>query len=424
MKLKIWHIIIIFALIIIVIRAEDILNSFLLFISFSQLFLENSKLAVSQFNFSLFDVIVSAFLIILIPVLVFFKRKTKIFSRNINFSFFSIIVLIFFFLFAPLISKTNPNFQKNIGVTKLLPPFSSLYKITLKTKDNFESNTLGKFLKLKSEVIKTSYDESIIFADSVKLAEKLIYFQNDRSKEIEKKDLLYINNEPAISKNIFLLGTDEFGRDIFSRLVYGARISLFIGFGAVAISFILGLFLGFSAGYPGKIIDSILNRFTDMFLAFPIIFLIILIIALFGSSMLTVIIVLGFSGWMSLFKIVRGEVISLKNKDYFTSAKLIGLSKTSLLLKEILPIILAPVIVNLVFQYGNVILAESALSYLGLGVGSNFPSWGNMISAGQGYLTEAWWMIFSPSIALFITLFAAYDVGREINIILNPRLKK
>ena len=125
---------------------------------------------------------------------------------------------------------------------------------------------------------------------------------------------------------------------------------------------------------------------------------------------------------MSLFKIVRGEVISLKNKDYFISAKLIGLSKTKLLFKEVVPVILPPVIVNLVFQYANVILAEAALSYLGLGTGNLYPSWGAMIEAGQNYLSQAWWMIFFPGLILFLTLYTANNIGKELNIYFNPRV--
>src|SRR5690606_1432856 len=242
-----------------------------------------------------------------------------------------------------------------------------------------------------------------------------IYYQKQKEYKAE--------NIVSVESKIYLLGTDEFGRDVFTRLVYGTRISLFVGLGAVTLTLLLGVSLGFLAGYNGGFIDSVLSRITEMFLSFPIIFLIILILALFGNSLLTVIIVLGFSGWMSLFKIVRSEVISIKQKEYFISAKLSGLNLSSLLMKEIFPVILAPVVVNLVFQYGNVILAESALNYLGLGTGNVYPSWGGMIEAGQQYLTDAWWMIFFPGAALFITLYTANSLGRELNLHFNPRLQ-
>ncbi len=166
----------------------------------------------------------------------------------------------------------------------------------------------------------------------------------------------------------------------------------------------------------------ILSRIVDIFLSFPAIFFVILILALFGNSLLSVIVVLGFSGWMGLFKIVRSEVISIKSKDFFITAKMIGLEPGDLLLKEILPNILSPVIVNLIFQFGAVILAEAALSYLGLGIGSSYPSWGAMIESGQNYLTQAWWMILSPGLCLIITIYTANDLGRKLNVYFNPRL--
>jgi len=340
--------------------------------------------------------------------------------NKVDFTSAAVIILLSFFLFAPLVATTNPEFQKNISVTKLLPPFSTVKIIFQKNTEKQEN----RFLILRNKVLKKSFDESILFVDSIQTGDRIIYFQNERKNEIQKVKLILKEGIPIISSKLFILGTDEFGRDIFSRLVYGTRISLFVGLGAVIISFVLGLVLGFIAGYPGGLVDSIISRFTDMFLIFPIIFLIILILSLFGSSLLAIIIVLGFSGWMSLFKIVRGEVIAIKSKDFFITAQLIGLPKNKLLIKEILPVILAPVIVNLVFQYGNVILAESALSYLGLGTGSIYPSWGAMIEAGQNYLTDAWWMILFPSMFLFLTLFAANNLGREINAYFNPRIKK
>ena len=141
---------------------------------------------------------------------------------------------------------------------------------------------------------------------------------------------------------------------------------------------------------------------------------------MFGNSLLSVIFVLGFSGWMSLFKIVKSEVISAKNKDYIVSASLLGLNKFNILIKEILPVIIVPVIVNIIFQFSNVILAESALSYLGLGSGSSYPSWGSMIESGQQYITKAWWMIFFPGLILILTIFSVNDLGKKMNKLFNP----
>jgi len=358
-----------------------------------------------------------------LPLFFVMKRKRFHFLYT-KFNLFNaaLILLLISFILAPLITDENPDFQKNIGMTRLLPPFSSVKALHLNHKKSEPQSDVNEFVQQKEKVVKNSFTEAFIFIDSLIISEKIFYYQKGLAKEIDKNDILFINEKPFITSRFFILGTDEFGRDIFSRLVYGARISLLVGLGSVIISLIIGLSFGYLSGYLGGLFDIIFSRITDMFLAFPIIFLVVLILALFGNSILSVIIVLGFSGWMSLFKIVKGEVISIKQKDYFISARLLGLSKSQLLLKEVLPVIFVPVIVNIVFQFGNVILAESALSYLGLGTGINFPSWGAMIESGQEYLSHAWWMIFFPGLMLIITLLTANNLGRELNKIYNPRL--
>jgi peptide/nickel transport system permease protein len=411
-----------FALILILVfRWKIVFNSFVLLFLFIKLFFTDYSVSAGQFTFSLFDYFLSALLIILIPAVIIIKRKSFSFlSAGISFTSFTVILLLICYIFAPLITTSNPEFQKNISITKLLPPFSSVNEIySLKNRD--ES---GAYFRLKQKVVKNSYDDHVLFADSLKIDSLITYYQKGQLHSLSLSRAFHPEGEYEISQKHFLLGTDEYGRDIFSRLVYGARISITIGVFSVLITFFLGSLLGFFAGFTGGIIDSSLNRISEMFLSFPMIFLIILIISLFGNSIISIIIVLGFSGWMSLFKIVRGEIITLKEKDYFLTAKLLGVSNFNLIFSEMLPVISASVIVNLIFQFGNVILAESALSYLGLGIGGIYPSWGGMIESGQSYITHAWWMILFPGLALFITLFMTNSLGNRIKVAFNPRLKK
>ncbi len=423
-KIKIWQFVLGLCGLIFIIRFSDIFKSFNLLFQFLILFFSKTSVAIDHLNFLLIDNFISAILIILLPVLFFLKRKRiNVLEKRLNFTSAVICLLLAMFVFAPIVSELNPDFEKNLNVTKLLPPFSKIKVLDLVNQDNYSDDQLGEFLKMRDQVIKNSYDENIIYIDSIKSGKIVTYYQKGMAFQIDSDKVVFAGSKPQIDEKIFLLGTDELGRDIFSRLVYGARISLFVGLGAVIITMILGLSLGFFAGFWGGWMDSVLSRFTDMLLAFPVIFLIVLILALFGNSLFSVIIVLGFSGWMSLFKIVRGEVISIKSKEYFISAKMIGLSNFKLLINEVMPVIAASIIVNLIFQYGNVILAEAALSFLGLGTGSSYPSWGQMIEAGQSYLTTAWWMIFFPGIILFITLFAANNLGKEINVYFNPKLR-
>jgi peptide/nickel transport system permease protein len=408
-------------ILILVFRWEIVRDSFILLFLFIKLFFTDYTSAAGQISFSIFDYFLSSLLIIIIPAVILIKRNSLSFLKTpISFTSFTVILLLICYIYAPLIKTSNPEFQKNISITKLLPPFASVNEIySLKNRDDS-----GTYFILKEKVIKNSYDDHVLFADSIKLDSLLTYYQKGQTHSLSLSQAFHPEGEFIITRKLFLLGTDEFGRDIFSRLVYGARISVTIGILSVLITFLLGSLLGFFAGFTGGFIDSFLNRISEMLLSFPIIFLIILIISLFGNSIISIILVLGFSGWMSLFKIVRSEIIVLKEKDYFLTAKLLGVSNFNLIFSEMLPVISASVIVNLIFQFGNVILAESALSYLGLGTGGIYPSWGSMIESGQSYITHAWWMILFPGLALFFTLFMTNSLGNSIKIIFNPRLKK
>jgi peptide/nickel transport system permease protein len=409
---------ILFALALIIIlrfsRLTDITVSFYYFV---KSLLLNFSGTLASIDFNLTDYFISLILLIVFLLHLLMKRKkSKFINKQLNFTSFIIITLLLFFVFAPVISTTEPGFQNNIGISRLLPPFSSLKMI-------YPVNDLGndELSKIKNQLL----NEMPVYFDSIRIIDGNYYYsQGENLTLLNKQNILFDDGVPVIKSRFFVFGTDEFGRDIFSRLVYGTRISLLIGLGAVIVAFILGTGLGFFSGYSGRLSDTILNRFTDMFLSFPVIFLIILILAFFGNSIFTIILILGFSGWMSLFKIVRSEVIAIKHRDYFITASMIGLSRWKLLTREALPVIAVPVIVNLVFLYGNVILAEAALSYLGLGAGLNYPSWGAMIEEGQEYLSQSWWLILFPGLALVLTLFAANNLGRILNQYFNPRISR
>jgi peptide/nickel transport system permease protein len=220
------------------------------------------------------------------------------------------------------------------------------------------------------------------------------------------------------------MGTDKFGRDILSRTLYGARISLSIGFVAVAISMTLGTLIGAVAGYFGGWVDSVLMRFTDMMLAFPRLVLLIVVIAVFENpSIWLVVVVLGLTGWMGTSRIVRGEVLSLREREFVQAARALGMGDLRIILRHVVPNTMAPVIVSATLGIGLTILTEASLSFLGLGVQPPTPSWGNMVADGRDALTEAWWIATFPGLAIVLTVVAFNLLGDGLRDALDPRLR-
>jgi peptide/nickel transport system permease protein len=222
--------------------------------------------------------------------------------------------------------------------------------------------------------------------------------------------------------SVHLLGTDNLARDVLSRLLYGARISLSIGLVAVGISVTLGTVLGAVAGYVGGVVDNVIMRLVDMVLAFPRLVLLIAIVALFRPSLFVIVGVLALTLWPSTARLVRGEVLSLRERDFVVAAEALGYSRRRILLRHLVPNALGPVIVAATLGIGDTIVLEAGLSFLGLGIQAPTASWGSMVDAGRVDLLGAWWISTFPGLAIVLTVLAFNLVGDGLRDALDPRV--
>ena len=220
-----------------------------------------------------------------------------------------------------------------------------------------------------------------------------------------------------------LFGTDQLGRDVLSRMIWGAGISLKVGLVATGVSMFIGVILGALAGYYGRWVDTVIMRFVDIMLCFPAFFLILAVIAILEPSIWNIMVVIGLTSWMGITRLVRADFISLKERDFVQAARAIGASDLRIIFRHILPNAMASVLVAATLGVAGAILTESALSFLGIGVQPPTPSWGNILTAGKNNIDIAWWLSLYPGLAILITVLGYNLLGEGIRDSLDPRLK-
>lgn len=245
----------------------------------------------------------------------------------------------------------------------------------------------------------------------------------DYSKPNLKDRLVPPSWADPLGESAYFLGSDQVGRDLLSRILHGAQISLMVGFFGVLIALVIGVFFGLISGYFGKWLDAFIMRVADIQLAFPFILLAIIVMSVIGTGVWKIIIILGVTYWVGFARLIRGEVISLKEQEYIQAAKAIGGTNFTVIRKHILPNVMSSILVLGTMYVAEFILLEASLTFLGLGVDPTIPSWGGMLADSRNYTTTAWWTAVFPGIAIMLTVLGFNLLGDWLRDRFDPNLK-
>ncbi len=342
-------------------------------------------------------------------------------------------------LVTPFVAPYHPNAFQDGMVTHLQPPLSRILvlhlkeprqkalEIPMRLRGEPHARSINRILAINTRLL----DPGIscrLFVDAFHI-EGAVVVATQAKEFLTVPISQLVDADPAhfATHQFHLLGTDSYGRDLLSRIIYGSRVSLTLGLLAVLLSVGMGSFIGLCAGYFGKFIDTLSMRTVDVLLAFPSLFLILITIAIFEHipvpRILLVVLVLALTTWMGVARLVRGEVLSLKEREFVIAGKAMGLGHMRILMRHILPNTLTPIIVNATLRIGGIILVEAALSYLNLGVQQPTASWGNIIFEGKDYLSTAWWISTFPGLAIVLTVVCFNLVGDGLRDAFDPMLK-